>query len=141
MNQKKKAFNVSEKKLNFYKKLGVKKWKEKVPDLGQFANFKKNKIDKPFNTKYMHKFLVENCYGDMIHLISGFAGFLIVIFPPLNLAFSIALPVALINFIINYMPVAIQRYNRPKLMNIYKRLLDSNIRNIDLEEDAQESAK
>lgn len=137
----KKAFKVSEKKLNFYKKIGVKKWKEKVPDLGQFANFKKNKIDQPFNIKYMHKFLVENCYGDMIHLISGFAGFLIVFFTPLNLALSIALPVALINFIINYMPAIIQRYNRPKLLNIYKRLLDSSIRNVDLEEDMQESAK
>lgn len=135
----KKAFNVSERKLKFYQKLGVRKWKEHVPDLGQFANFKKNKIDQPFNVKYMHKFLVENCYGDMIHLVSAFMGFFIVIFPPIDLAFSIALPIALINFVINYMPVIIQRFNRPKLMSIYNRLLNSEARKLD--ENLQESVK
>lgn len=135
----KKAFKVSEKKIKFYKKLGVKKWKEKVPDLGQFANFKKNKIDHPFNLKYMHKFLIENCYGDMIHFISAILGFFIIIFPPVKLAFSIALPIALINFVINYMPVMIQRYNRPKLLNIYNRLLASEAKNID--DDLDETAK
>lgn len=119
----KKAFRVSERKINFYKKLGVKKWKEKVPDLGQFANFKKNKIENPFSIKYMHRFLVENCYGDMIHIVSAFMGFLIVLFPPLNVSFTIAFPIALINFVINYMPMMIQRYNRPKLLNIYNRLV------------------
>lgn len=120
-----KAFKVSERKINFYKKLGVKKWKEKVPDLGQFANFKKNKIENPFSLKYMHRFLVENCYGDMIHIVSAFMGFFIILFTPLKLSFTIALPIALINFVINYMPMMIQRYNRPKLLNIYNRLLAS----------------
>ena len=127
----KKAFKVSEKKISFYKKLGVKKWKERVPDLGQFANFKKNKIQDPFNLTYMHKFLVENCYGDMIHLVSGFMGFIIVLFPPVNIAFSIALPVAIINFVINYMPAIIQRYNRPKLLSIYNRLLKNEMQKLD----------
>lgn len=120
-----KVFNVSEKKINFYKKLGVKKWKEKVPDLGQFANFKKNKIENPFSVKYIHRFLVENCYGDIIHIVSAFMGFFILLFTPLKLSFTIALPIALINFVINYMPMMIQRYNRPKLLKIYKLLLAS----------------
>lgn len=134
-----KAFHVSEKKIKFYKKLGVKKWKEKVPDLGQFANFKKNKIENPFSLKYIHKFLVENCYGDMIHIVSAFMGFLIIFFPPVDLAISIALPVAIINFIINYMPVMIQRYNRPKLLNIYNKLLSQENRL--LEDELEEKLK
>lgn len=130
-NPNRKVFNVSDKKLRFYQKLGVKKWKDRVPDLGQFSNFKKNKIKEPFNLKYIYKFLVENCYGDMIHIISAFMGFAIVLFMPLNLAISMAFPIATINFIINYLPVMIQRYNRPKLMSIYNRLLNSESRNFD----------
>ena len=136
-NPDKKFFKVSDKKIRFYKKLGVKKWKERVPDLGQFSNFKKNKIQDPFSLKYMHKFLVENCYGDMIHLVSGFMGFLIVLLPPIKISLFIALPIACINFIINYLPVMIQRYNRPKLLNIYNRLLISQTRTFS--DDMQES--
>src|SRR5574344_1151429 len=60
----KKFFNVSKREERFYTKLKIKIWKDKVPELGGFTNFHKNKIYDGTNNEYVEQFLIESNYGE-----------------------------------------------------------------------------
>lgn len=115
-----KRFKIFKWEKKFYEAIKIKKWKEKIPELGQLANFKKDKIKEPFNNQYINKYLLECVYGEMVHLISIFFGFIIILFN-LKEWYIYCLPIAIANGIISYLSYAILRYNRPKLMTIQKR--------------------
>ena len=67
---KNKIFQVKKNERNFYLKIKIKDWKDKVPELGKLVNFSKDKIENPNDTKYIEKFLDETCYAEVLH-ISG----------------------------------------------------------------------
>ena len=122
----KKIFNASPRSINFYNKIGVKKWKEKVPELGMFTHFRKNKIEDPKNPEYLRRFILEACYGVIIHYVSLPLSFIIMLFDfkmytgQSNLFLTIALPVAIVNAILIVLPAFILRYNLPKLIRLYE---------------------
>lgn len=122
----KKIFNPSKKHLAFYENMGVKRWKEKVPELGCFTNFRKNKIDSPNDPEYIRRYILEACYGVIIHYVSVPFSFVIMIFDiymyqgKSNIFLTIALPVALVNAVLILLPSFILRYNLPKLIRIYE---------------------
>ena len=123
---KQKIFNVSKKELRFYDKIGIKKWKENVPELGGFTSFHKNKISDPHNNEYLETFILEACYGIVIHFVSFFTSFLIVLLDykmfigESYIGLTIGLPVALINAILIVLPTFILRYNLPRLKTLHK---------------------
>ena len=47
----KKIFQVSAREKKFYETLKIRKWKDKIPELGQFTAFRKNKIADPKNNE------------------------------------------------------------------------------------------
>ena len=51
---------VSKKEMRFYEKLGVKKWKDLVPELGFFTGFRKNKIANPKSIEYVDRYIFES---------------------------------------------------------------------------------
>ena len=107
----------------FYEKLGIKNWKDKVPELGGlFKKFSKSHIE-DHSPEYFHHFIVETIYGEMTHTWAIVFGATIFIVYP-NYIFNFALPLFLINFILNALPAMIQRYTRPKLCKVYKRMLE-----------------
>lgn len=117
-----KRFHILRFEKKFYEFIKIKKWKDLVPELGQLANFRKNKIEKPKDINYLNKFIEQCCYGEIVHLISIFLGFLIIFIKPSEwMLFGI--PISLGNALLNYMPYAILRYNRHKLETLYKRNL------------------
>lgn len=116
-----KHFRVFKFEKKYYEKIGIKKWKDKIPELGQFTNFSKNKVEDPTNNEYIERFLLEICYGEVIHFTSIFFGFLIIFMYDLRYCLYMGIPVAIANGIINYLSFAILRYNRPKLMTIHER--------------------
>lgn len=117
-----KFFNVSLREKNFYeKRLGIKKWKDKIPELGGFTNFSKGSIDKPRDNEYLARYLLEADYGQIIHLITAFTGFLIIFICPLEMWYCFALPVAAINAILNIMPFFVLRYNSYKLKILFRK--------------------
>lgn len=118
---KKKTFQIFKWEKHFYERLHIKKWKDKIPELGQFTNFSKSKIEDPTNNAYIERFLLEICYGEVIHFTSIVFGFLIILMFDLRYCLFMGIPVAIANGIINYLSFAILRYNRPKLMVIYER--------------------
>lgn len=115
----KKVFSANKKECKFYEKIGIKKWKDKVIELGFFTNFRKNKIAKPNDKDYIERYIIEANYGVLVHIFDCLFGFLIIL---LFLPFwcSIGLPVAIVNFILNCLPIFVLRYNLPKLHNLYK---------------------
>ena len=114
-----KNFSAGKKECRFYEKLGIKKWKDKVLELGIFANFRKNKIAEPANNEYIARYILEAHYGIVVHIFCIIFGFCVMGIFYKN-ALSIALPVAVINAVLNFLPVMILRYNLPKLKALYK---------------------
>lgn len=116
----KKIFVVNKKERKIYEKLKIKSWKDKVPEMGQLCNFKKNKIAS-LDTNYLNKFLTETCYAEIVHYGMLIIGVCIFFVYSIENSFNIALPLFLINAILQIPPIMIQRYNRPKLINVLIR--------------------
>ena len=129
----KKIFNATKNEIKFYEAIGIKKWKELVPELGQFTNFRKNKIDKPKDSKYLDQYILEACYGVIIHIVSSPISFIILLFDigiygyHSNLFLTIALPVAITNAILILLPAFILKYNLVKLIRINNILKIKNL--------------
>ncbi len=115
-----KRFKVFQWEKPFYEAIGIKKWKDLVPELGQFTNFRKNKIADPYSPEYVYRYLLELVYGEVGHIASYFTGFLIIFIFPLQYALCFGVPVAIVNLIMIAMPVMILRYNYPKLVALYR---------------------
>lgn len=124
----KKFFNVSKKEQRFYEKLGIRSWKDKVWELGWLGGFSKAKIDDPKDPEYSKRFLVESYKGEIDHIIGMFVGFSVIFIFPLKFAWIVGVPVAIVNLVLNLMPVLILRYNTPKLFALHKRA----VRNLEL---------
>ena len=117
-----KFYNVGRKEKNIYEKLKIRLWKDKIPEIGHFTGFRKNKIDDPKSVEYVERFMLESRYGEIGHIISCFTGFLIMIpfpFVP-NGWWCIALPVAIVNVLLNLPSVFVLRYNYYKLAILRK---------------------
>lgn len=120
-----KAFKVSKKERDFYKKLKIKQWKDKVPELGGFTSFHKDKLVSTDDEAYLERFILEANYGVVIHLANAILGFLIA-FIPLCSSPSIWIPIVAVNFILSLLPVAILRYTSYTLHNLYVRCNKKN---------------
>lgn len=118
-----KIFKVSKGEQRFCEFFGVKKWKDKYWDLGGLGGFSKKKMVDPNSAEYIRLFIIESNKGVVDHLIGMFAGFLVILIYPLKFALVVGIPVAIVNFVLNAMPMMILRYNIPKLQVLYKRLL------------------
>ena len=119
-------FHTSEGEMKFYNFLKVQKWKERVPELGSFTGFHKNKVANPFDNEYIGRYILEARYGIAIHLASVPASFLILLLDwkmyigQSNIWLTIALPIAVINAILIVLPAFILKYNLPRLLRIYE---------------------
>jgi len=120
----KRAYRLSKGEKKFYDLIGVKKWKEKVPELGGFTSFHKDHVADPFNNDYIERFILEARYGISIHLWSVPLGFLVIFLDyqmfsgTSSLYLTMAIPLACINAILVVAPAFILKYNLPKLLKI-----------------------
>ncbi len=119
-------YKVSRKENKFYNKLKIKKWKDKIPELGKLSGFAKTEIAEPNNPQYIFKFLTENCIAEALHFYSIVAGLLVFVFLPREYVFTIGLPIFFLNMSLHIMPIFVQRYLRPKFLKIYNRLISQN---------------
>ncbi len=126
-NAEKKIFRVSAKEKKFYEKIKIRKWKDKVPEIGQFTGFRKNKLDDPKSVEYLDRFLLETAYGEIGHFTSFFTSFLILLlFPIYELWLAVAIPVAVVAALFNIPSFVILRYNSYKL----RVLRESNLKKL-----------
>ena len=121
MNPYKKIYKVFLWEKKFYHALGIRKWKDKIPETGKaLTGFGKSKVESMDDTDYLYTFMIETVYAEVLHFWSAIFGFFIVFISP-KLFVVVGLPLALANVILQIMPVMVQRYNRPKLMLAYER--------------------
>lgn len=126
----KKFFNVSKKEQRFYEKLGVHSWKDKVWELGGLGGFSKSKLSDPSDPMYIERFLIESYKGEIDHIVGIIMGFTVIFVFPLRFALFVGVPVAIVNMILNCLPIMILRYNTPKLMVLHKRAVRNKERRI-----------
>jgi hypothetical protein len=117
-------FKVSSKEKNFLEKLKIRTWKDLIPEIGHFTGFRKNKILEPNNPKYIERFLLECCYGEIGHFWSIIFGFLLLLFFFISDTWiAISIPVAIIAGGLNLLPFMTLRYNSYKLRILRTSLL------------------
>ena len=115
-------YHVSEWERELYKRLKVRRWKDKVWELGGLGGFSKKVFREPSNPAYIERFIIECNKGVLTHRLSYPVGFLAMLTLPNACAFAIALPVAIINLFLNILPTLALRYNTPMLKAALKRL-------------------
>lgn len=107
-----------EKKL--YIKLGIRKWKDKIPETGGLlVGFQKKHATALHDNAYVYKFMQETCYAELMHILSIPLGFITLALCPRSLMLTVALPVACVNAFLQLLPVAVQRFIRPQLLRVY----------------------
>ena len=120
----KRVYHVSIEEKKFYEKLKIRMWKDKIPEIGHFTGFRKNKLADPQSIEYVDRFLLESCYGEIGHFFSLFFGFAVLLLYPLSdVWFALAIPVAIVNFFLNLPSLLVLRYNSYKLVVLKKSLL------------------
>ena len=115
-----KLFEVSKHERNFYNSVGIKKWKDLVPELGLFTGFSKSEVRSTSDTAYLERFIIESNYGVIIHAANALLGF-VIMFIPICSAPSIWIPIFIVNFILSMMPVFVLRHTSYTLLRLYKR--------------------
>lgn len=128
---KRKLFTVLKKEHNFYKKIKIKAWKDKVPELGMFTAFSKSEFKSSSDKSYLKRFIIESNYGVICHLQNAIFGFLILFIPYFNgtsVCFpgmaSVWVPIFAVNFILSMLPVFILRYTSYTLLRLYEKQLN-----------------
>ncbi|MBE6652410.1 MAG: hypothetical protein E7610_03210 [Ruminococcaceae bacterium] len=115
-------FRVSAFEKKLYLKLKVRLWKDKIWELGGLGGFSKKKLLSPDDPAYVEKFIVECHKGVVTHRLSYPLGFLILLTLPAPLSLTTALPVALVNLLLNILPTLALRYNTPMLQGMLRRM-------------------
>ena len=104
----------------FYNKFGVSRWMAKLPDMSRIIPYMfRKKLDPQMDKDNVLLFINETCLAELIHWILVFsAPFLMM------LVDGITGKVFTLLYAFCNMPfIMIQRYNRPKLVRLYKRQL------------------
>lgn len=114
-----KLYKVHKWEKKFYEGIGIKFWKDRIPEMGKLCNFRKDKIDN-LSPEYIKKFLEETRYAEGLHIGMALIGFIILLIWPWKDLLYFSLPMAIINFTLQIPPYFVQRYNRPKLLTLYK---------------------
>lgn len=124
----KRFFKVSRKEKSFYNAIKIKRWKDKVPELGSSTTgFTKSEFKSSSDPKYLERFIIETNYGTIVHLANALFGFLIMFIPcyllPYSHGFSVWFPVFMVNFVLSLLPVCILRYTNYTLQRLYDKSL------------------
>ena len=113
-------FHVGKKERDLLGKLGVKRWKHLVPELGFLSGFPKDRIGGTRDGAHIARFLLESNYGVAIHLENALCGLFLPAFPFLR-RFAVWFPIFFVNLFLSFLPAMILRYNTPPLRRLYKR--------------------
>ena len=104
----------------FYLKLGIQRWKDVLPDKSRFAKgtYRKS-VGTLRSSAHMLRLAQETCVAELVHWA------LLVISPVMLWTMSgVASIVGTLLYGLSNIPfIMIQRYNRPRLMTLYERLV------------------
>ena len=122
-----KFFLVTAKEKSLYERWSIRKWKDRIPEIGHFTGFRKNKIADPKSAAYIERFLMESRYGEVGHLLSCPTGALIFLAQIIPFVpaywWGVCTGITLVNAVLNLLPVFVLRYNYYKLRILHSSLL------------------
>ena len=98
---------------NFYSKIGIKKWKNKIPDWSASNGFPKGEL-KSTDPEYLERFIYETCYGEMLHFLSIFVPITALALFDISFWWYVV-PLLVLNALLQIPTIFIQRYNRVRL--------------------------
>lgn len=125
-----KFFNERKDERKFYDKLKIKKWKDKIPELGKTLHyFDKTTVEEDANSDYFLKFIKETCVGEIIHVTSLPAALLLIVIFGFNYL-TITIPITIVNIIMQLPSICVLRYTRTKLFVAYKLKLRHENKNL-----------
>ena len=116
----KKFFTPGKLECKLYVKLGVKHWKDKTAEWGKLNGFSKDKVKDPKDPESLKKFILECNKGYLGHLTSLFIAALLFLCVPKCLILPMAVPMFITSFILNFIPIAILRYNTQRLNSLLR---------------------
>lgn len=125
-----KMFTVKPAERKIYRKLKINSWKKYVPEWGCFTGFHKDKVREPDSSAYIGRFLIESNYGVAGHIAGAIAGFAIMFLPFMH-PFALALPLAVINFVLGILPTMILRSNTPSLRMLYRKNIERERKSVE----------
>lgn len=114
-------YYVSKAEEKLYRRLKVRLWKDKVWELGGLGGFSKKNLKDPSSPEYIEKFIIECNKGVLTHRLSYPIGFLAMLTLPDVCAFTIALPISVVNLFLNILPTLVLRFNTPLLKSVLVR--------------------
>ena len=118
--QDKKIFAMSKGERRFFEKIGIRRWKDRVPDMGVLGGaVHKRRMSSLSDNAYVSMFLSEAAYGQTIHLAAAVIGFALVPLYPLRFWYCFGLPIAVVNCVLNCMSMFVLRYNFGRLKTLY----------------------
>ena len=102
-----------------YNKIGIRKWMNKVPDMSRiFPNLMPRKQLRGTDPVYLTEMIQEACIAEWTHLLLCIAGLhCIWLWPGIG-----GKVISVLNILGNMVFVVIQRYNRPRFMNLRKNV-------------------
>lgn len=103
-----------------YNRINIRSWQKKVPDMSKvFTHIMPPKKLTSENCKNMPRMIQETCVAEFIHAVNCILGFYCLkIFPGIG-----GIIVVFIYAVVFNLPyILIQRYNRPRLIRLYKHL-------------------
>jgi len=110
-----------EKEGRIYESIHISRWKNKVPDMSRIANdMYEKKLGLSRDPEQVLRLVQESCVAEFIHLLLIFISPFLLLFTEEASGFWIALLYAATNIPF----IMIQRYNRPKLLHLYDRILE-----------------
>jgi len=106
-----------------YDKIGIRRWKDKVPDMSNFLkNLVKKEIKAESTSADILRQIQETCVAEMIHFVLILLSLAVFFYWRSKWAILFE---AIYIFILNLPFILIQRYNRPRLIKLYQRKLRS----------------
>lgn len=121
-------FEVSERSRRLMRRLRVRKWKDKVWELGGLGGFSKKSLIDSKSPEYIEKFIIECNKGVVTHRLSYPIGFLAMLTLDGICPLTIAFPIALVNLFLNILPTLVLRYNTPALKRLWYGLRGQSIK-------------
>lgn len=109
-----------EKNGKFYERLGIRKWKTRVPDMSRFMrDMLPKRVTREATSESVHRLIKETCVAEFTHKLLCVFGIGIYFIWKNGIGIMLTVLFALCNTPF----IMIQRYNRPHLMQLEKRLL------------------
>lgn len=109
-----------EKNGNVYHKIGIQRWKTKVPDMSQYVKSAFRKRITVFRSpEYIEDLIRETCVAEFVHWV-------LILLSPLYLILmedETAGWISMLAYVLGNLPfITIQRFNRPRLVMLMSRL-------------------